>query len=206
MSDESRKGKPRVVEPQRRQGGIRFEMPEDKLAPTHTARVLWDVIGALDLTALLDGVKAIEGTVGRKTLSPQMKLTLWLYAISNGVGSAREIARLIGSDDGYWWIVGDLEVGHHTLSAFRVNHGAALEQLMTDILASLMHKGVLSLELVAQDGIRIRAAATAPSFRRLASLLECREQAALHLKATLANADDPVHATSNVGWRRRSRW
>jgi hypothetical protein len=59
-------------------------MPEDKRAPTHTARVRWDVIGALDLTALLDGVKAIEGTVGRKTLSPQMKLTLWLYAISNG--------------------------------------------------------------------------------------------------------------------------
>src|SRR3954471_12314516 len=191
MSDESRKGKPRVVEPQRRQGVIRFEMPEDKLAPTHTARVLWDVIGALDLTAFLDGVKAIEGTVGRKTLSPQMKLTLWLYAISNGVGSAREIARLIASDDGYRWIVGDLEVGHHTLSAFRVNHGAALEQLMTDLLASRMHKGVLSLELVAQDGIRIRAAATAPSFRRLESLLECREQAALHLKATLANADDP---------------
>jgi transposase len=191
MSDESRKGKPRVVEPQRRQAVIRFEMPEDKLPPTHAARVLWDVIGALDLTAFLDGVKALEGTVGRKTLSPQMKLTLWLYAISNGVGSAREIARLVESDDGYRWIVGDLEVGHHTLSAFRVNHGAALEQLMTDILASLMHKGVLSLDLVAQDGIRIRAAATAPSFRRLESLLECREQAALHLKAALANADDP---------------
>src|SRR3954465_120440 len=191
MSDESRKGKPRVVEPQRRQWVIRFEMPEDKLAPTHTARVLWDVIGALDLTAFLDGVKAIEGTAGRKTLSPQMKLTLWLYAISNGAGSAREIARLIAGGDGYRWIVGGLEVGRHTLSAFRVNHGAALEQLMTDLLASRMHKGVLSLELVAQDGIRIRAAATAPSFRRVESLLECREQAALHLKATLANADDP---------------
>lgn len=77
------------------------------------------------------------------------------------------------------------------MSAFRVDHGAALEQLMTDILASLMHKGVLSLDLVAQDGIRIRAAATAPSFRGIESLLECRAQAALHLKATLANADDP---------------
>ena len=26
-------------------------------------------------------VKAVEGTVGRKTLSPRMKLVLWLYAI-----------------------------------------------------------------------------------------------------------------------------
>lgn len=153
--------------------------------------MLWDVIGTLDLSAFLDGVKAVDGTVGRKTLSPRMKLALWLYAISTGVGSAREIARLVSSDAAYRWIVGDLEIGHHALSEFRVEHGAALDELMTDILAALMHKNVLSLDLVAQDGMRIRAAASAPSFRRLDSLAECREQAALHLKATLAEADDP---------------
>jgi len=189
MDDDRRQ--PRVAEPQRRQGVIRFEMPEDTLPPSHTARVLWEVIGTLRLGSFLKGVKAVEGTVGQRTLSPRMKLTLWLYAISTGVGSAREIARLVRSDDAYRWIVGDLEVGHHTLSLFRVDHGAALQELMTDILASLMYKGVLSLDLVAQDGIRIRAAATAPSFRSYGSLLECRAQAALHLKATLAQADDP---------------
>jgi transposase len=191
MADESKKPNPRVAEPQRRQSVIRFEMPEDTLAPTHAARVLWDVMSTLDLSAFLRGVKAVDGTVGRKTLSPCMKLTLWLYAISTGVGSAREIARLVRSDDAYRWIVGGLEVGHHALSLFRVEHGAALDELMTDILASLLYKGVLSLDVVAQDGIRIRAAATAPSFRRYESLLECREQAALHLKAVLAQADDP---------------
>lgn len=182
---------PRTVEPHRRQGVIRFEMPEDTLPVGHPARVLWDVVGTLDVSAFLRDAKAVDGTAGRPTLSPRMKLVLWLYAISTGVGSAREIARLVSTDAAYRWIVGDLEVGHHTLSAFRVEHGAALDALMTDILASLMHKGVLSLELVAQDGMRVRAAATAPSFRRYDSLLECREQAALHLKATLAQADDP---------------
>jgi transposase len=170
---------------------MRFEVPEDTLPATHPARVLWDVVGTLELSGFLRRARAVEGTVGAKTLSPRMKLTLWLYAISTGVGSARFIARLIETDAAYRWIVGDLAVGHHTLSAFRVDHGAALDELMTDILAALMHKGVLSLDLVAQDGMRVRAAATAPSFRRLASLLECREQATLHLKATLAQADDP---------------
>jgi transposase len=188
MGDER---KPRVAEPQRRQAVIRFELPEETLPPTHRARVLWEVVGTLDLGKFLRGVKAVAGTVGRKTLSPRMKLVRWLYAISTGIGSAREIARLVRSDDAYRWIVGELEVGHDTLSSFRVDHGAALDELMTDILASLMYKGVLSLDLVAQDGIRIRAAATAPSFRRYESLLECREQAALHLKATIAQADDP---------------
>jgi transposase len=187
----SNERKPRVAEPQRNQGVIRFEMPEDTLAATHPARVLWDVVGTLDLGKFLRGARAVEGSVGRKTLSPRMKLVLWLYAISTGVGSAREIARLVRSDDAYRWIVGDLEVCHDTLSSFRVGHGAALDDLMTDILASLVHKGVLSLELVAQDGMRVRAAASAPSFRRHESLLACREQAALHLKAVLAQADDP---------------
>lgn len=195
MADDTRrrprKGTPRIAEPQRRQGVIRYEMPEDALPPTHRARVLWNVVDTLDLSAFLDGAKAIEGGPGRPTLSPQMKLVLWLYAIATGVGSAREIARLVGTDVAYRWIVGDREVSHQTLSKFRVEHGAALDELMTDILAALLHKGVLSLELVAQDGMRVRAAASAPSFRRYESLLECREQAALHLKAVLAQADDP---------------
>jgi hypothetical protein len=78
MTDEPSKPRTaRVAEPQRRQSVIRFEMPEDTLPPTHRARVLWDVVGTLDLSAFLEGVKAVDGTVGRKTLSPRMKLTLW---------------------------------------------------------------------------------------------------------------------------------
>ncbi len=58
------------------------------------------------------------------------------------------------------------------------------------MLAGLLRKGLLSLELVVQDGTRVRASATAPSFRREASPEECREQAAFHLKAVLAEQDD----------------
>jgi hypothetical protein len=80
-----------------------------------------------------------------------------------------------------------------------VGHGAALQKLMTDVLASLMHKGLLDLSMVAQDGTRVRASASAPSFRRFESLQACREQAALHLKAVLADADNPeTSATSQA--------
>jgi transposase len=111
----------------------------------------------------------VEGRAGRSLLSPRMVLTLWLYAISQAVGSAREIERLTTTDIAYRWIVGDLKLTHHTLSAFRVAHGEALNTLMTNVLASLLEKGLLSLELVAQDGTRTRAAATAPSFRTYGS-------------------------------------
>ncbi|MEW5847664.1 MAG: IS1182 family transposase [Myxococcota bacterium] len=185
--------KPRILEPQRAQGEIRFEMPDDILAADHPARLIWEVLGRVDLSPFAAACGSVEGRAGRPPLSPRMVLTLWLYGISQGVGSAREVARLTSTDIAYRWIVGDLSITHHKLSAFRATQTEALNALFTDVLASLMEKGLLSLELVAQDGTRTRAAASAPSFRTYGSLKECREQAALHLKAVLAAADDPQY-------------
>jgi transposase len=191
-------GRPRVREPERRQGEIVFAVPEDALPATHPARVIWTVLGTVSLALFTRGCEAVEGAAGRPVLSPRMLLTLWVYAISEGIGSAREIARLTRTNIEFRWIVGDLAVSHDKLAQFRVENGEALNQLMTDILASLMEKGLLSLKLVAQDGTRTRAAATAPSFRTYGSLLQCRQQAALHLKAVLAAAagDDPEYTAA----------
>ena len=194
--DERRKvvqGKPRIEEPERSQGEMRFEFPEDALEPSHPARVLWDVLGKMKLAGFSTGCGSVEGTAGRSVKSPRMLLTLWLYALSQAVGSAREIARLIKSDLAYRWIVGNVEISHQKLSEFRVGHGKALSELMTNVLATLMNQGLLSLAVVAQDGTRTRAAASAPSFRSYGSLLQCREQAKLHIKAVLAAANDPEY-------------
>lgn len=181
----------RLVEPERRQGVIRFEMPEDTLAPTHLARVLWQITGTLALEAFTRDSKAVEGHAGRPVYSPRMLLSLWLYAISQGVGSAREVARLVETELAYRWLSGERSVSHHLLSRFRVGHGQALETLMSDVLGTLVHKGLLCLDTVAQDGTRVRASASPPSFRSEAALEDCLEQAKLHLKAVLAQADDP---------------
>jgi transposase len=147
------------------------------------------VLQTLDLGPFTAEAKAVRGRAGRDVLSPAMLLTLWLYAISIGIGSARKIARLTTTDDAFRWIVGDKTVSHTTLSEFRVGHAEALDKLMTDVLGVLLHKGLLSLGRVGQDGTRVRASASAPSFRSEESLLECREQAALHVKAVLADSD-----------------
>jgi transposase len=188
---ETKPPKVRTREPFRRQAVIRFEMPEDKLPPSHRARLLWRMCETLDLSAFTANAKAVEGRQGRDVLSIRMLLTLWLYAISEGIGSAREIARRIGSDDAFRWIAGEETVSHSKLSEFRVGHRNELDKLLTDVLASLMHKNLVSLDLVAQDGTRVRAHASAPSFRRELSLLQCREQAALHVKAVFAGASEP---------------
>jgi transposase len=180
----------RTKEPVRGQGVFRWEMPEDALSVDHPARLLWQVLGTLDLSGFIRHAKAVDGVQGRDVLSVRMLLTLWLYAISIGIGSAREIARRIHGDTAFGWIVGDQSVGHAKLSEFRIGHREVVDKLFTDVLGTLLHRRLLSLELVAQDGTRVRASASAPSFRQAESLEQCREQAALHLKAVLAEADD----------------
>ena len=183
--------RPKVREPQRVQAALRFDIAEDALPREHPARLLWDVLGAFDLSPFLADTQSAEHAAGRPELSPRMKLTLWLYAITQGVGSAREIEARLATDLAFQWIVGDLAIGHHALSKFRAEHGAALDALFTDVVAELLHRGLIDLAVLAQDGTRVRAAAGAPSFRTYGSLLEAREHAALHLKAVLAQADDP---------------
>lgn len=180
----------RTREPERNQVAIRFEAPEDVLPADHRARVLWHLLGQLDLSPLLAEAKSVEGRQGRDVLSVRMLLTLWLYAISEGIGSGREIERRLKTDPAFQWIVGDQSVGRTKLNEFRVSHRVALDKIFTDVLAVLLHKQLLSLDLVAQDGTRVRANASAPSFRRAESLEACREQAQLHLRAVLAEDDD----------------
>ena len=67
---------------------------------------------------------------------------------------------------------------YHSLSDFRVQHRQALAQLMDELVVALTKAGVVELEQVAQDGMRVRASAGAASFRREATLREqlCRAQ------------------------------
>ena len=201
---EAPKAAVRTREPSRAQGVIRFEMPEELLPADHRARLLWRVVETLDLSDFTADAKSVEGRQGRAVKSTRMLLTLWLYAISVGVGSAREVARRTQSDDAFRWIVGDQSVGHTKLSEFRVGHRDALDKLLTDVLASLLDGGLVSLDRVAQDGTRVRASASAPSLRREASLEACREQAALHVKAVFAEADDPKTSVREKRARERA--
>jgi len=181
----------RTREPVREQAEVLFNVPDDALPGDHPARLLWQVVGRLDLSSFVANAKSLVGHRGRDTLSVQMLLTLWLYAIAEGIGSAREVERRIATDVAFRWIVGDQSVGRTKLAQFRVVHREALEKVFAEVLASLTHKGLLSMNVVAQDGTRIRASASAPSFRRLASLENCLEQAKLHVKAVLTEGDDP---------------
>ena len=81
-------------------------------------------------------------------------------------------------------------------AAFRVAHGGLLDGLLADSFAAMIEVGMASLERVAQDGVRVRAAAGAASFRRQARLLELRRAAAERVAELRAELEtDPAAAS-----------
>jgi transposase len=163
-------GRVRLREPERRQIEFRSVALDSLLAADHAARVMWRYVEQLDLRVLEEVIKAREHTPGQAPASPRLLLALWLYATSDGVGSARALERLCDSHDVYRWLCGGVSVNYHGLADFRSGHGELLDELLTDNIAALAAAGVIELTEVAQDGVRVRASAGASSFRRRQSL------------------------------------
>lgn len=162
---------------------------EALLPPGHAARLVWHFVEGLDLSGFYARIAAREGRAGRPAIDPKILVALWLYAIIDGVGSAREVDRLCVSHDAYRWLRGGVSVNYHTLSDFRVAHADALNELLTQSIAVLLHRRVVTLRRVAQDGMRVRASAGASSFRRRDSLQECLRQARKQVERTARQLD-----------------
>lgn len=175
-------------------------LPED-----HIARGMWELVGKLDLSRFLAAIASREADSGRPAIDPRILVTLWLYATSEGVGSARELARLCQRHDEYRWICGGVAVCPHTLSDFRVDHKEALDDLMTQVLAALLRHDAVDLKRIAQDGSRVRASAGAASFRRRRSLEACLEEARRHVEAVAAEADDGMSEVQAAARNRAAR-
>ena len=185
-------GQPRLREPVRDQVELRAVDLEALLPVDHPARVIWAYVQRLDLSVLEESVRARAHGPGQAPVSPRLQLALWLFATSQGVGSARALARLCESHDAYRWLCGGVSVNYHSLSEFRTAHPELLEQLLVEHVASLSVAGVIDLDEVVQDGVRVRASAGTSSFRRQKKLYkELRKARRLVEHLRDENDDDP---------------
>lgn len=175
---------------------------EALLPPGHAARLVWRFVEGLDLSAFYAAIRAREGGPGRPPIDPKILVALWLYATIDGVGSAREVDRLCASHDAYRWLRGGVSVNHHTLSDFRVDHRGALDGLLTQSIATLRHRGIVTMARVAHDGTRVRGSAGAGSFRREGTLQDCLREARKQVERTAKQVDAPVNARVEAAQRR----
>ncbi len=80
-------------------------------------------------------------------------------------------------------------MNYHTLSDFRVQHRDALDDLLTQSIAALIKRAVVTLARVAHDGTRVRAHAGMRSFRRRPTLEKALQIAQQQVERTARQAD-----------------
>lgn len=170
----------------------------------HPARKIWRLVEQLDLSRFETEVRAVEGRAGRRPHSPQLLVAVWIYGYSEGVSSAREISRRMAYEPGMEWLTALRPVNHHTLSDFRVAHGAALDELFAQVLGLLTAKRLITLERTAVDGTKIRAQASKKSFAKRGSLERHLAAARRHIAALDQEQVDEQAAARRQAARRRA--
>jgi transposase len=179
----SAKVRPPRLGPKRMRHAVRDQVEfrqvslDELLADDHEARIVWAYVCGLDLSELLEQIQAVEGGPGHAPADPRILMALWLYATLRGVGTARELNRLCVNHVAYRWLCGGVSMNYHTLSDFRTQHVDLLDRLLTENVACMMSEGLVTLDRVAQDGMRVRANAGSSSFHRKPSLEEALAEA-----------------------------
>jgi transposase len=175
VSDNGLPAVPRLACINRQQLVLRSINVEQLIDEDHSARLIWQLIGRLDLSRYHAQIEAVEGRAGREHTDPHLLISLWVYAYSRGISSARELARQCEYEPGCQWLCGLQAISHRTLSGFRSDHKAALDDLFVQVLGMMSAEGLITLERVTLDGTKIKANAGGNSFRR-------REKLAAHLE------------------------
>jgi transposase len=188
----------RVRRPDRMQVQMCVQCLDDLVPAEHRVRLVTALVAKLDLSKFSEPIKARKGSAGRDGTCRQLLVSLWLYGCIRGIGSARELARRCDPVEGsasFRWLCGGVSVNHHLLSDFRVAHADALDGLFTQMLASLVDKGLVKVKCISQDGVRVRVSAAGKSFRREARLVKLLEDASAHVAELRRQLDDPEYAS-----------
>ena len=174
MSHENVSNKPLIRHVNRQQMSWRAVDVEQLISEDHPARAIWTLVGRLDLRWFYENIESSAEEGGRPAIDPQLLISLWVYAYSRGIGSAREIERRCEYDPAFQWLTGMEPVNYHTLADFRVEQEKELDQLFSDLLGVLSAERLITLEEVMQDGTKIQAQASGKTFHREKTLRDCR--------------------------------
>jgi len=197
--------KPRLIPVDRKQMRI-VPVDVERLIPDdHEARAIWDFVGMLDLSLYYNDIGSHEGESGRPAYDPRVLVSLWLYALSKGIGSAREIARRTEYDPAFQWIAGMEIINYHTLSDFRTAHKERLDQLFVQTLGIMSAEGLVTLERVTHDGTKIKACASDDGFRREKRIKQHLEAAEEQIKLLRESPEEEMSLCRQKAQERLAR-
>jgi len=137
----------------------------------------------------------VQKKAGLRPFDPQLRISLWVYAYSQGMGSAREVARRCEFDPALQGLTGLDQVNYPTRADFPVAKQQELDELFTPVLGALSQEGLITREPVMQDGTQIKAPASVRSYHPEPRMGEHLERA----RRRVAEMGDPRDEESHSG-------
>jgi transposase len=157
----------------------RFLLPPDMrewLPGGHPVWLVIDVVaGHLD-TSAFHAARRLGGA-GAAGFDPDMLVTLLVWAYANRVRSSRRIEALCRTDVAFRVICGGDVPDHVTVARFRAGFGDAVGALFAQVLALCAGLGMGRLGVVAVDGTKVAASASAAANRTEAGLRKLAAEA-----------------------------
>jgi transposase len=178
---------------------------ENLVEANHPARTIWELVGKLDLSSFERFILSEQDGSGRPCWPPRLLISVWLYAYSMGVASARAIERMMPYEPGLRWLSANQEVNHHTLSDFRIHQWEALKGLFAQVLSVMEQEGLLDLSTLLQDGTKIQAVAGKQSMHREKTLQERLNQAQAIVAELDRRADKELEREEERRWEVQRR-
>lgn len=135
----------------------------DWLPDEHLAWFVLDVVAELDLAEFYVPYRS-DGR-GGAVYDPALMLGVLVYAYCLGEHSSRRIERRLVEDVGFRVVAANQHPDHATLSRFRARHQEAISALFAQVLSLCVNEGLVAAGVVAIDGTKVEANASAWSNR-----------------------------------------
>jgi transposase len=140
----------------------------DWLPAGHLAWALLDLAGEMDVSAFTGWYRA-DGQ-GRPAYHPKMMVALACYCYCKGIRSSRGIEAATFDDLGARVICGNLHPDHSTTARFLRRHEKAVKKLVAWSVSACAQEGLVSVDVAAGDGTKIRASASGAASATVAEL------------------------------------
>ena len=132
--------------------------PREWLPAGHLAWAMRAAVAQMDLTPLVAWYRA-DGQ-GKKAYHPALMVALIMYCYCKGIRSARAIEMATWDDVGARVLAGNLHPDHATVARFVSRHEGPLKGLLVQSLAACARQGLVSVDVVAGDGTKVKASAS----------------------------------------------
>jgi transposase len=143
------------------EAGQLFLLPPDArdwLPAGHLAWAVLEQAGQMDLAPFVAWYRA-DGQ-GQKAYHPALMVALVMYCYCKGTRSSRAIEMATFDDVGARVIMGNLHPDHSTVARFVDRHQGPVKGLLVASLVACAREGLVSVDVVAGDGTKVKASAS----------------------------------------------